>query len=332
MLCSACCPTSVANGRQCHGNVGLNGCCASRLRLEERSHTVAEVPWRCESRDNKNNFWVFENNTPESQRNRVKILTLKRKRNLKKFWFLHCTVTCPIPHYTWLAITSTQLIYLQVFLKTSNTVKPVNYDHRRDWEYVVVFLRWSHLPGLVQKNLNRVVHHGTHHAPARAIIISDRSFQHACGGVIGNDNASGACKHDDRSSGVPLREKLDDRKSVFRSIWRMWSLFPGWFEALGRPPVSAIRISQVVAFSRTHSVHLNPRIEGTEFACPQFSGGRFCQVVARTGSTVLITKTSCLCYSWWTCFFLFLLLSWYVLKRKRDRLKANANDSRLRDD
>ena len=51
--------------------------------------------------------------------------------------------------------------------------------------------------------------------------------------------------------------------------------------------MSTIRISQVVAFSRTHSVHLNPQIEGTEIACPQFSGGRFCQVVARTGLTVL---------------------------------------------
>ena len=51
--------------------------------------------------------------------------------------------------------------------------------------------------------------------------------------------------------------------------------------------MSAIRISQVVAFSRTLSVHLNPQIEGTEIVCPQFSGGRFCQVVARTGSTVI---------------------------------------------
>ena len=56
--------------------------------------------------------------------------------------------------------------------------------------------------------------------------------------------------------------------------------------------VSAIRISQVVAFSRTHSVHLNPRIEGTEKACPQFSGGRFCQVVARTDSTVSVIHTA----------------------------------------
>ena len=38
--------------------------------------------------------------------------------------------------------------------------------------------------------------------------------------------------------------------------------------------------------ARTLSVHLNPQIEGTEIVCPQFSGGRFCQVVARTGSTV----------------------------------------------
>ena len=35
-----------------------------------------------------------------------------------------------------------------------------------------------------------------------------------------------------------------------------------------------------------HSVPLNPRIEGTEIVCPQFSGGCFCQVVTRTGSTV----------------------------------------------
>ena len=39
--------------------------------------------------------------------------------------------------------------------------------------------------------------------------------------------------------------------------------------------------------TRTHSVHLNPQIEGTEIVCPQFSGGRFCQVVTRTGSTVV---------------------------------------------
>ena len=62
--------------------------------------------------------------------------------------------------------------------------------------------------------------------------------------------------------------------------------------------MSAIRISQVVAFSRTHSVHLNPRIEGTEKACPEFSGGRFCQVVARTGSTLfqLFLEIMCSCF------------------------------------
>ena len=70
----------------------------------------------------------------------------------------------------------------------------------------------------------------------------------------------------------------------------MWSLFAGWIDALGRPSVSAIRISQVVAFSRTHSVHLNPWIQGTEIVCSQFSGGRFCQVVTWTGSTVQCRK------------------------------------------
>ena len=70
----------------------------------------------------------------------------------------------------------------------------------------------------------------------------------------------------------------------------MWSLFTGSIDTFGRPQVSAIRISQVVAISRTHSVNLNPQIEGTESACPQFSGGRFCQVVARTGLTVYIDR------------------------------------------
>ena len=70
----------------------------------------------------------------------------------------------------------------------------------------------------------------------------------------------------------------------------MWSIFAGWIDALGRPLVSAIRISQVVAFSRMQSVHLNPQIEGTEIVCPQFSGGRFCQVVARTGLTALLLE------------------------------------------
>ena len=37
---------------------------------------------------------------------------------------------------------------LEVYLCT---VKPVNYDHRRDWEWVVLFLRWCYLPGLIQK-------------------------------------------------------------------------------------------------------------------------------------------------------------------------------------
>ena len=101
---------------------------------------------------------------------------------------------------------------------------------------------------------------------------------------------SGTCKRDDRSFWVPVKEKLDDQKRVFHSIWRMWSLFAGWITALGLLPVSANRISQVAAFSRTHSVQLNPRIEGTENACPQFSGGRFCQVVAKTGLTVVHSK------------------------------------------
>ena len=90
------------------------------------------------------------------------------------------------------------------------------------------------------------------------------------------------CKRDDCSFGVPAKEKLDNQKSVFRSIWHNYYVvaFRRLNRRLGRPPVYTIRISQVAAFSRAHSVHLNPRIKGTKIACPQFSGGRFCQVVA----------------------------------------------------
>ena len=81
------------------------------------------------------------------------------------------------------------------------------------------------------------------HQHQRSVVptcMRGRNWQRPC--------ARGACKCDDRSFGVPAKEKLDNQKSVFRSIWHMWSLFAGWIDALGRPPVSAIRISQVVAF------------------------------------------------------------------------------------
>ena len=71
----------------------------------------------------------------------------------------------------------------------------------------------------------------------------------------------GSCKRDDRSFGRPAKEKLDDWKSVFRSIWRVWSLFAGWINALGWPPDRCPQFTflTVVGFSRTHSVHhLNP--------------------------------------------------------------------------
>ena len=107
------------------------------------------------------------------------------------------------------------------------------------------------------------------------------------GGGGGNDHAKrmgeattmpkgSSSKPHDRPSGVPAREKLDDRKSVFAQFDvcgrfpQVESISTLWADL----PVSAIHISQVVAFSRTHSIHLNPRIEGTEIACPQFSGGR----------------------------------------------------------
>ena len=164
------------------------------------------------------------------------------------------------------------------------TVKPVNYDHRRDWESVVLFLRWSHLPGVVQNFSIWSFVHMHLRKPSTSVIGSSHMF---AGVYLATTMPSEACKRDDHSIGVSGKEKSDGRKRVFRSSWRMWSLFIGRINALGRPPVSAIRISQVVAFSRTHSIHLNPRIEGTDIACPQFSGGRFCQVVARTGLTVI---------------------------------------------
>ena len=48
--------------------------------------------------------------------------------------------------------------------------------------------------------------------------ISDGWLPRECGGVNGNDHDSGACKRDDRSFGVPMKEKLDKQKSAFRSI------------------------------------------------------------------------------------------------------------------
>ena len=80
--------------------------------------------------------------------------------------------------------------------------------------------------------------------------------------------------------------KLGNQKSVFRcNLTHVVA-----FCRLNRPfgPTAGVRNSHFSGgriFKNT-SVHLNPRIEGTEIVCPQFSGGRFCQVVARTGSTV----------------------------------------------
>ena len=131
---------------------------------------------------------------------------------------------------------------------------------------VVLFARFG------SKNFNMELYT----CPCASHDISDRWFPRVSGATT---LLNGACKRDDRSFGVPAKEKLHNQKSVFRSILRMWSLFAGWIDALGRPSVSAIRISQVVAFSRTHSVHLNPR-NGLKLCVRNF------QVVARTGSTV----------------------------------------------
>ena len=125
--------------------------------------------------------------------------------------------------------------------------------------------------------------------PCASHDISDQWFPRVSGCVIGNDHAKRSLKMRRSLVRSACEGKLGNQKVFFAAIWRMWSLFAGWIDALGRPSVSAIRISQVVAFSRTHSVHLNPWIEGTEIVCLQFSGGRFCQVVARTGSTAFST-------------------------------------------
>ena len=147
--------------------------------------------------------------------------------------------------------------------------------------------KWSYFSGgLICQVWFKIFQYGVVHMALREP-CHQRSVAPTCKrGRMATTMTSGACKCDDRSFGVPTKEKLDELKRAFRSIWRMWSLFSGWIDALGRPLVSTIRISQVVTFSRTLSVHLNPRIEGTEIVCPQFSGGRFCQVVARTGWTV----------------------------------------------
>ena len=145
-------------------------------------------------------------------------------------------------------------------------------------QVMVSFARLGH----GSKNLNGVVHHGTHHAPAQTIVIRDRQFQHACGGVNGNDNASGACKRrdDERLSGVPVREKLDDRKVFFAQFDVC-----GCFSQVDSKLWADLWCSQFAFLRWSHFQERTPYIwirEGTENACPQYSGGRLCQVVART--------------------------------------------------
>ena len=54
------------------------------------------------------------------------------------------------------------------------------------------------------------------HEPGHA--ISDRWLSRVSGGVMATTMTSGACKRDDRSFGVPTKEKLDELKGAFRSI------------------------------------------------------------------------------------------------------------------
>ena len=64
--------------------------------------------------------------------------------------------------------------------------------------------------------------------------------------------------------------------------------------------MSAIHISQVAAFSRAHSVFLNPRIKGTKIACPQFSGGRKDRFDCIRTSPILTKLSHCsVDRAWW---------------------------------
>ena len=80
--------------------------------------------------------------------------------------------------------------------------------------------------------------------------------------------------------------KVRQTKSAFRSIWRMWSLFSGLNRRFG--PTFGVHNSHFSGgrIFKNAVRTFESRIEGTEIVCPQCSGGRFCQVVARTGSTV----------------------------------------------
>ena len=106
---------------------------------------------------------------------------------------------------------------------------------------VVLFLRWSHLPGLVQAiSNNGVVHMPLCEPPASAISSSSPRVR---SGVFGNELSKRSLQT--RWSLVRSAcEELDNLKSDFRSIWRMWSLFAGWIDALGRPPVTTTRMSE----------------------------------------------------------------------------------------
>ena len=75
--------------------------------------------------------------------------------------------------------------------------------------------KWSYFSGgLICQVWFKIFQYGVV-CPCASHDISDRWLPHVSGGVIGND---GACKRDDRSFGVPPKEKLDKQESAFRSI------------------------------------------------------------------------------------------------------------------
>ena len=98
---------------------------------------------------------------------------------------------------------------------------------------------------------------------------------------------SRACKRDDRSVRSACEGNVGRSKKCFSLNLTCLVAFPRLNRSFG--PTYGVRNSHFSGgriFKNTLRTFESERLERTENACPQFSGGRFCQVVARTGSTV----------------------------------------------
>ena len=133
--------------------------------------------------------------------------------------------------------------------------------------------------GLICQVWLKKIQLGVVHMPQHTIDCSDRPILYMLWGLdlAKQSLRTWCCSFGD------AKKIVRRSKGGFRLRWQFWSLFAGWIDALGWPPVSAIRISQVVAVDfqeRTAYIWISD-LKGLKRA-------RNFQVVARTGLTVLL--------------------------------------------